>query len=75
MTDNNQDKMIRAMWVTRAQRDRLAAADERAVARLRGLVERAHAAGLAVDVISRAAGVSRTTVYEWLAQARKEKNK
>lgn len=75
MTDNNQDKMIRAMWVTRSQRDRLAAADERAVARLRGLVERAHAAGITVDVICRAAGVSRTTVYEWLAQARKEKSK
>ena len=75
MTDNNQDKMIRAMWVTRSQRDRLAAADERAVARLRWLVERAHAAGIPVDVICRAAGVSRTTVYEWLAQAKKEKNK
>ncbi len=71
----DQDKMIRAMWVTRSQRDRLAAADERAVTRLKGLVARAHAAGLTVDVISRAAGVSRTTVYEWLAQARKEKNK
>lgn len=74
MTDNNQDKLTRAMWVTRSQRDRLAAADERAVARMKGLVVRAHAAGLTVDVISRAAGVSRTTVYEWLAQARKEKN-
>lgn len=75
MTDNNQDKMIRTMWVTRSQRDRLAAADKRAVARLRGLVVRAHEAGMIVDVICRAAGVSRTTVYEWLAQARKEKNK
>lgn len=71
----NQDKLVRAMVATRAQRATLAAADERAVARLRGLVVRAHAAGLIVDTITRAAGVSRTTVYEWLAQARKEKNK
>ena len=75
MTDNNQDKLIRAMWVTRSQRDRLAAADERVVARLKGLVVRAHDAGMIVDTIVNAAGVSRTTVYEWLAQARKEKSK
>lgn len=75
MTDNNQDKMIRAMEALRSRRGRLAAADEQAVARLKGLVERAHAAGMPVDVITRAAGVSRTTVYEWLAQARKENNK
>ena len=36
---------------------------------------RAHDAGLIVDTIVNAAGVSRTTVYEWLAQARKEKSK
>ncbi len=75
MTDNNQDKLIRAMATVSAKRARLAAADERAVTRLKWLVERAHEAGLPVDVICRAAGVSRTTVYEWLAQARKEKNK
>lgn len=75
MTDNNQDKLIRAIEATRSQRARLAAADERAVARLKGLVAAAHEAGLIVDVIYPAAGVSRTTVYEWLAQARKEKNK
>ena len=75
MTDNNQDKMIRAMEALRSQRGRLAAADERAVARLKGLVVRAHDAGMIVDTIVNAAGVSRTTVYEWLAQARKEKSK
>ena len=71
----DQDKVLRAMETLRSQRRLLAVADERAVARLKGLVERAHEAGLPVDVICRAAGVSRTTVYEWLAQARKEKNK
>ena len=71
----DQDKLLRAMEALRSQRGRLAAADERAVARLRGLVVCAHAAGLPVDVICRAAGVSRTTVYGWLAQARKEKRK
>lgn len=75
MTDNNRDKMIRAIEALRSQRARLAAADERAVARLKGLVVRAHDAGMIVDTIVNAAGVSRTTVYEWLAQARKEKNK
>lgn len=71
----DQDKMIRAMEALRSQRARLAAADERAVARLKGLVVRAHDAGMIVDTIVNAAGVSRTTVYEWLAQARKEKSK
>lgn len=71
----DQDKVLRAMEALRSQRGRLAAADERAVTRLKGLVARAHAAGLTVDTITRATGVSRTTVYEWLAQARKEKNK
>ena len=71
----DQDKVLRAMETLHSQRGRLAVADERAVARLKGLVERAHEAGLPVDVICRAAGVSRTTVYEWLAQARKEKDK
>ena len=75
MTDNNRDKMIRAIEALRSQRARLAAADERAVARLKGLVAAAHDAGMIVDTIVNAAGVSRTTVYEWLAQARKEKNK
>lgn len=75
MTDNNQAKLIRAIEALRSQRARLAAADERAVTRLKGLVARAHAAGLIVDTIVNAAGVSRTTVYEWLAQARKEKSK
>lgn len=75
MTDNNQDKLVRAMATVSAQRARLAAADERAVARLKGLVVRAHAAGLIADTIAHAAGVSRTTVYEWLAQARKAENK
>lgn len=73
MTDNNQ--LLRAIEGLRSQRARLAAADERAVARLKGLVVRAHDAGMIVDTIVNAAGVSRTTVYEWLAQARKEKNK
>lgn len=71
----NQDKLILAMAALRSQRARLAAADERAVARLKGLVAAAHDAGMIVDTIVNAAGVSRTTVYEWLAQARKEKNK
>lgn len=75
MTDTNQAKLLRAIEATRSQRARLAAADERAVARLKGLVVRAHDAGMIVDTIVNAAGVSRTTVYEWLAQARKEKNK
>lgn len=75
MTDTNQDKLILAMAALRSQRARLAAADERAVARLKGLVAAAHDAGMIVDTIVNAAGVSRTTVYEWLAQARKEKNK
>lgn len=75
MTDTNRDKLLRAIEALRAQRARLAAADERAVARLKGLVAAAHEAGLIVDVIYPAAGVSRTTVYEWLAQARKEKSK
>lgn len=73
MTDTNQ--LLRAIEATRSQRARLAAADERAVARLKGLVVRAHDAGMIVDTIANAAGVSRTTVYEWLAQARKEKSK
>lgn len=73
MTDNNQ--LLRAIEGLRSQRARLAAADERAVARLKGLVVRAHDAGMIVDTIVNAAGVSRTTVYEWLAQARKEKSK
>ena len=71
----DQDKLLRAMEALRSQRSRLAAADERAVTRLRGLAARAHAAGLTVDTITRAMGVSRTTVYGWLAQARKEKRK
>ena len=71
----DQDKVLRAMEALRSQRGRLAAADKRAVTRLKGLVARAHAAGLTVDTIYPAAGVSRTTVYEWLAQTRKEKNK
>lgn len=75
MTDNNQDKMIRAMEALRSQRGRLAAADERAVTRLMGLATRAHAAGMPVDAITRATGVSRTTVYGWIAQVRKENNK
>lgn len=75
MTDTNLDKLIRSIEATRSQRATLAAADERAVARLKGLVAAAHDAGLIVDVIYPAAGVSRTTVYEWLAQARKEKSK
>lgn len=75
MTVNNQDKLLRAIEALRSQRARLAAADERAVTRLRGLVVCAHAAGLTVDTITNAAGVSRTTVYGWLAQARKEKRK
>lgn len=75
MTDTNQAKLLRAIEATRSQRARLAAADELAVARLKGLVAAAHEAGMIVDVIYPAAGVSRTTVYEWLAQARKEKNK
>lgn len=74
MTDNNQAKLLRAIEGLRSQRARLAAADERAVARMKGLVARAHEAGMIVDTIYPAAGVSRTTVYEWLAQARKEKN-
>ena len=75
MTDNNQARLLRAIEALRSQRDRLAAADERAVARLKGLVVRAHGAGMIVDTIVNVAGVSRTTVYEWLAQARKEKSK
>ena len=73
MTDTNQ--LLRAIEGLRSRRARLAAADERAVARLKGLVVRAHDAGMIVDTIVNAAGVSRTTVYEWLAQARKEKSK
>lgn len=75
MTDNNQARLLRAIEALRSQRDRLAAADERAVARLKGLVVCAHGAGMIVDTIVNVAGVSRTTVYEWLAQARKEKSK
>lgn len=75
MTDNNQARLLRAIEATRSQRARLAAAEGAATARLKGLVARAHDAGLIVDTITNAAGVSRTTVYEWLAQPRKEKNK